>query len=63
VIASVTYEMGAGIIHGKNIGSICIMIGAFFASCVFQVNVVIVVVACGLIGVLRTFASERRNRK
>lgn len=63
VIASVTYEMGAGIVHGKNAVSMCIMAAAFLASCVFHVNVVFVVIACGLIGALRTLAAERRAQK
>ena len=63
VIASVTYEMGAGIVHGKNAVSMCIMAAAFLASCVFHVNVVFVVIACGLIGALRTLAAERRAKK
>ena len=63
VIASVTYEMGAGIVHGKNAFSMCIMAGAFLASCVFHINVVFVVIACGLIGALRTLAAERRAKK
>lgn len=63
VIASVTYEMGAGIVHGKNAVSMCIMAAAFLASCVFHVNVVFVVIACGLIGALRTLAAERSAKK
>lgn len=58
VIASVTYEMGAGIVRGKNRVSILIMAGAFAASCIFEVNVIFVVIACGLIGVIRTLFSE-----
>ena len=63
VTASVTYEMGAGIVHGKNAVSMCIMAAAFLASCVFHVNVVFVVIACGLIGALRTLAVERSAKK
>ena len=36
VIASVTYEMGAGIVREKNGISLLIMAGAFLASCVFS---------------------------
>ena len=54
VIASVTYEMGAGIVHGRNKASMLIMVCAFVASCVFGVNVIYVVIACGLLGVART---------
>lgn len=63
VIASVTYEMGAEIIHKKNAVSTCIMAAAFLTSCIFHINVVIIVIACGLIGVLRTFVVERRMKK
>ena len=34
VIASVTYEMGAGIVRGKNKASVLIMACAFVASCI-----------------------------
>ncbi len=63
VIASVTYEMGAEIIHKKNAVSTCIMTAAFLASCIFHINVIIIVIACGLIGALRTFVVERRMKK
>ena len=61
VIASVTYEMGAGIVRGKNRVSILIMSGAFAASCIFEVNVIFVVIACGLIGVIRTLFFRNRR--
>lgn len=63
VIASVTYEMGAEIIHKKNAVSTCIMAAAFLASCIFHINIIIIVIACGLIGALRTFVVERRMKK
>lgn len=54
VIAVVVYEMAAGIVHGKSAASICIMAAAFIAACIFGVNVIYIVLACGLIGVIRT---------
>ena len=63
VIAAVVYEMGAGIVHGKNPMSLLIMAGAFVAACIFEVNVVYVVIVCGLIGVVRTMAEKRRAGK
>ena len=63
VIASGTYEMGADIIHKKNTVSTCIMAAAFLASCIFHINVIIIVITCGLIGALRTFVVERRMKK
>ena len=59
VIASVSYEMGAGIISEKDGISLLIMAGAFVASCVFEVNVVYIVIICGLLGVLRTCMNRK----
>ena len=61
VIASVTYEMGAGIVHGRNKTSILIMVCAFAASCIFRVNVIFVVIACGLLGVARTLLTGKET--
>ena len=63
VIASVVYEMAAGVVSGKNPVSILIMAGAFAATCFFGVNVVYVVLACGLIGVVRTIIERKGEKK
>src|SRR5699024_9866274 len=54
VIAAVVWEMGAGIVRGKDPASLMIMAGAFAAACIFQVNVVWIVIVCALLGVIRT---------
>ena len=59
VIASMTYEMGTGVVKEKDGISLLIMAGAFVASCVFEVNVVYIVIICGLLGVLRTCMSRK----
>ena len=59
VIASVTYEMGTGVVKEKDGISLLIMAGAFAASCVFEVNVVYIVIICGLLGALRTCMSRK----
>ena len=61
VIASVVYDMGSGIVHSKNIVSILIMLAAFIASCVFGVNVVYIILACGLFGALRTLLIGKKE--
>ena len=63
VIASVVFDMGEGIVRSKNTGSVLIMFGAFAASCIFDVNVVCIVISCLLIGVVRTLINERRNKR
>ena len=61
VIAAVVYEMAGGIIRGKSPVSILIMAGAFAATCFFGVNVVFVILVCGLIGVVRTLIARKEE--
>ncbi len=63
VIASVVYEMAAGVVHGKNLTSLLIMAGAFAATCIFNVNVVAVILVCILLGIIRTFTAKRREKE
>ena len=61
VIASVTYEMGAGVLKEKDFLSVWILAGAFFASVFLEINVVWIVLVCAGIGVLRTLAGRRKK--
>ena len=63
VIASVTYDMGAGIVKKKDALSYVLMAGAFTASCVFGVNVVYVILICGIVGVLRALIEKKTTKK
>lgn len=63
VIAVVVYEMGAGVVQGKNAASIFIMAAAFIAACIFGVNVIYIVLVCGLIGVIRTCVKKGGKEK
>lgn len=63
VIASVTVDMAAPIVKEKNHLSLIIMCVAFIAACVFSVNVVYIVIACGVIGVIRTLLCKKEKRK
>ena len=58
VIASVTFEMGGQIGKEKDTVSILIMAGAFLASCILKVYIVIM---CGILGVIRTFLGKGRE--
>ena len=62
VIASVTWDMASGIIKDKNAGSVLIMIAAFIAGCVFQINVIYIILICILIGVCRALIAGRRKQ-
>lgn len=61
VITAVVWEMGAGIVRGKDPASLTIMAGAFAAACIFQVNVVWIVIVCALLGVIRTLWRRRKE--
>lgn len=61
VIASVVYEMGHGVVMGRNRVSIMIMAASFIASCFLGVNIIYIVMACIMIGVLRTWFSIKQD--
>ncbi len=63
VIASVTYDMGAPIVKEKDPVSLWILLGAFLAACVLEINVIYIVIVCGLLGAVRTLLSKRRAGK
>lgn len=63
VIASVTYDMGAPVVREKDPMSLCILSGAFLAACVLEINVIYIVISCGLLGVARTLLAKRRSGK
>ena len=63
VIASVTYDMGAPVVREKDPMSLCILSGAFLAACVLEINVIYIVIACGLLGAARTLFEKRRSGK
>lgn len=52
VIASVCFEMGSGLLKEKNKLYPVIMIGAFVANYIFNINVMIVIIVCIMIGLL-----------
>ena len=62
VIASVTYEMGCGIVKKKDNVATIVMIAAFIAACVLGINVIYIVIASGIFGIIRTFWNRRRKR-
>ena len=63
VIASVVFDMGKPIIKEKDILSILILAGAFIASYMWKLNVVFIILFCGVLGVCRTLLGKRRRKK
>lgn len=63
VIASVVWEMAAGILIEKKWLSILIMIVSLIASAIFSINAVVIILVCIAIGLIKTFASGRRSKQ
>lgn len=53
VIVDVTWNMGAKVVKKKSWLDIVLMLAAFVASYVLEVNVFLIIIVCGLIGYLR----------
>ncbi len=63
VIASVVFDMGKPIIKEKDTLSILILAGSFIASYIWKLNVVFIILFCGVLGVCRTLLGKRRRKK
>ena len=63
VIAAVVYEMGAGVVKGKDPLSVTIMATAFAAACFGGVNVIYVILVCAAIGIVRTLVKRKEAKK
>ncbi|MBC5658620.1 chromate transporter [Anaerosacchariphilus sp. NSJ-68] len=61
VIAAVVYEMADGVLHSHSLLSNCVMLAAFLASCILQINVIYIILACGLLGITKAFYRKRRT--
>ena len=62
VIDSVTYDMVCVFIKKKDNVATIVMIAAFIAACVLGINVIYIVIASGVFGVIRTIWKRRRKR-
>ena len=63
VIASVAYDMAVGVVKEKEILPIIIMVCAFIATYLFNVNVIYVILSCGFIGIIQNMVSRWRERQ
>jgi len=61
VILDVVIRMGYDVIKKKKALPICIMLGAFVAATLLKINVVLVIVACGVIGAVTHTLSLRKE--
>lgn len=62
VITDVVLSMGGKIVKGKQIFSILMMAGAFLAAFVFDVNVALIILICGVIGAILVIYREKKGK-
>ena len=63
VILDVVIQLGGRVIRQKNAVSIAVMVLAFAVTFVFQVNVVLILLACAAVGVVQALVRSRRQRR
>lgn len=63
VIFDVVIDMTKTILEKKNILPVLVLIGAFIAVRFFSVNILLVILVCGIIGILETRQREKTNRE
>lgn len=61
VVAAVSYQMAIEVVREKDIMLIIMMIIAFIASAVFQVNVIYIILISIMIGLIQTFLQSREE--
>ncbi|ROR27261.1 chromate transporter [Mobilisporobacter senegalensis] len=61
IIADVVLQMGQDIRKEKNILSIFIMIGAFIATYLLNINVMYIILGCIFIGIMKVLLQKRRR--
>lgn len=63
VIASVVYDMGSGVVKSRDWLEICLMAVVFALNYFWNVNVMLLIVACGLLGVVRTWIVSGKEKR
>lgn len=63
VIASVVYDMGSGVVKSRDWLEICLMAVVFALNYFWNVNVMLLIVACGLLGVVRTWIASGKEKR
>lgn len=62
VIVDVVIGMGMNVVRLKKVLPICIMAGAFLASCVFGLNAIWIILFCGALGALSTLLRGKKRK-
>ncbi len=61
VICDVVINMAVGIVRQKRVLPLLVMVGAFVATRYLGVNIIVIILVCGIIGAIDTFYREKRK--
>lgn len=61
VICDVVFNMAGKIVHQKKGLPVVVMCAAFFAAACLGINVAVIILACGLLGAVRTLWHDRKG--
>lgn len=61
VIFDVVFNLGSKVVKEKSAVNIIIMVAAFLVTLLTDINVVIIILLCAIIGVLRVFLDKRKG--
>lgn len=62
VIADVVITMGIGVVKSKSILSIFIMIATFVATYFFEINIMLIILICGILGAAATLIQQKKKK-
>ena len=63
VIFDVVFTMARSVLQEKRLLLLAVLLGAFAAACIFKVNVIPIILICGIAGALDTLHRERQTRR
>ena len=63
VICDVVITMGRAVFQKKRVLPVLVLLGSFIAVRFFSVNIILIILACGVIGAADTLYQERAGRK
>lgn len=62
VICDVVISMTSSLMKEKQVISMMVMVSAFIANYFYQVNVILIVIACGIFGAIMMFMGQRKAK-
>lgn len=63
VIAQAVWDIAGGIVKSRQAGSVLIMAAAFGASCLFQVNTILIILVCAVLGIILSLWKPRQSSR